>query len=307
MMKVQSSLGNYFERPAPREGASPPPDKDIAFLSDLIDRTILPRQYSIVKGTNRLEIIAKNKQLIGFRSPSESDSSSIIPVDANASNISAQKKSVREMFAAFGPLAHDDVLTIKRVEAKDISNLPDVGIQLSEIDFLAADSDEPKGGYTRKLRVVVDNQRVAETKMSVAQNISEPEWEQKPEPLARADTTPVTPAPAPSDSITQKYYQNLCRHGMYVVIKDRAGNTLKEHGVPGAADAALSEALVSDLARWEIATSNVLTLNPKLLLNVGETISLVTVISSDHVVIGEVRSSKIGKVLMDWKATSNNI
>ncbi len=264
--------------------------EDADFIRELVQRTVVPRHFIVEKDDNCFEFIAKHKQLVGFKSTGE------FKFIDSAADIVAQTKAVKEFIQSFGNLGDDDELTIRRVDSALLAILPTNGVSLSAIDFsveIATPTVEPTN-YT--LRVVVDNEQL--------DNNIEPTKDENPVITSPAQAVSQT---IPTDTVgaVREFYEHVRNHANYVILKDRAGETIDSYGFLPDLDASVLSGIAGDFGKFDNTAQNALGAGPKLISMVGhrsDNIAMIYVISSERIMIAEVGTTKLGRIMMDWNA-----
>lgn len=286
MMKIRNAISS--EQAASNfVGVAFVPSEDIALIQELVRHTVVPRHFIIQKASEQFEFIAQRKQLVAFKT---SESFQYILPSADPDK---QNEAVKAFIDTFGTFSDDDELTIKRVDADHLINLPDFGVNLDNIDFSAkiiAPTVSPAGPA---LRIVVDNQH--------AQN-------EIVEAPVRAETTEILPLIIQDTSVgvsgaVRKFYKHMRVHAKYTILKSRTGETLDSYGMLPDFDQSVLDGLVEEIGTFNTTTSRSLGTAPMMVAMVSErqeNIAMIHVISSERILIAEVSTAKLGRVMIDW-------
>lgn len=287
-MKIRNAIRIDQTSETISEGKFARPE-DIAFIHELVQRTVLPRYFVVEKGEERFEFIAQHKQLVGFKSDGK------LQLVDGKSDILKQNECVKEFIQSFGTLSDDDELTVKRVDSAILASLPDAGVDLNAIDFseeIIAPEVETTN-YT--LRVVVDNEHLDDKNEAPAKEVAE-----------ITPTTASIPAePTNTVGAVREFYEHVHKHANYAVLKSREGDTLDSYGFLPDFDASVFSGLTDNLCKFDKAAINSLGAEPKLISMAGhksDNKAMIYVISRERILIAEIGTTKLGRIIMDWNA-----
>lgn len=263
------------------------PSEDIALIQELVRHTVVPRHFIIQKASEQFEFIAQRKQLVAFKTTDEFQY--ITP----SADPDTQNEAVKTFINTFGTFSDDDELTIKRVDANQLVNLPDFGVNLDNIDFstqIIAPVVSPTGPA---LRIVVDNQH--------------PEGEilKAPVSVEPIETLPpiIQDTSVGVSGAVRKFYKHMRVHAKYTILKSRSGETLDSYGMLPDFDQSVLDGLVEEIGAFNTTVSRDLGTAPMMVAMVSErqeNTAMIHVISSERVLIAEVSTAKLGRVMIDW-------
>lgn len=285
MMKIRNAISNDDSSDA-LASAGMARSEDVAFIQLLVQRTIVPRHYVIEQNDNLFEFVAANKQLVAFKA-----AQGFQYIDASA-DMSARNDIARNFINTLDELSDDDELTIKRVGTSLLAGMPEAGADLNNIDLstdVVVTPDTPTG---HTLRIVVDNER-NEDEIVETQNAS------------TVDPVLEKESPANATGAVRMFYKHMRVHANYTLLKSRDGKTLDSYGVLPEIETAVLDGIVDDLGAFDNMTSNGFGTAPKMITmmaNRQENVVMVYVISQERVLIAEITTAKLGRVVMDWNA-----
>lgn len=284
-MKIRNAINSDHDSRA-LSGAVTVRSEDIAFIQELAQRTVVPRHFVIEKLDEQFEFIVQRKQLVAFKTTQEFQY-----VDPTA-DLVAQNEAVITFVNSFGTLSDDDELTIQRVDPDLLEKLPSSGVDLDNIDFsvdVIAPAVTPTG---HTLRIVVDNQR---------------DEVEIPAMIAPVETTApvIEDAPTNVTGAVRKFYKHMRVHANYTVLKSREGETLDSYGILPDFNASILSGLVEDFGTFNKTTSRDFGTAPMMISMVSqrqENIAMIYVISGERMLIAEIPTTKLGRIMMDWNS-----